>query len=318
MVLIASIATHCPDVLVELFAPNASDALKTWLLGYPFVNLNIEQPGNGVAKYDVKPRALLKLLDRGYSEAIWLDSDILVCRNFLPFFSCMDPDVFAAAEEALCEAHADPDSLRARLWGLPVGRALPFTANSAVIRASYKHRSLLEKWESLLLEPSYRAAQACDWRDRPPHLMGDQEVLTAVLCSSEFASVPLTFLFRGSHIVQYFGTSGYTVAERLRNLFGGMPLFVHSQGFRPWWQRAKTRVSMRRAFRDLYDDLSPYTLLARRYRGRLPDSSWMEAASPIARAMTLLGFGRAELVGLPLALLFDVVRLGRRLASSGR
>src|ERR1700722_2904765 len=108
MLLVASISKHCPSVSVELFAPNATDTLVTWLVDYPLVHLSREHAGNGSSKYDVKPRALLKILDRGYSEVIWLDSDILVCRNFLPFFARLGPQVIAVAEEALCSGHGDP------------------------------------------------------------------------------------------------------------------------------------------------------------------------------------------------------------------
>ena len=255
MILIASLFVHCPGVTVELFAPNASDDLKTWLSGYAGVHLNPGRVAEDLAKYDIKPRALLTLLERGYAQVLWVDSDILICRDFRPLFAELDTSVLALAEEALCSSHGDPNGLRARLAGLKVGRTLPFAANTAVMRVTPDHVALLRRWEELLKAPAYREAQARAWQLRPLHLLGDQDVLTAILAGEEFARTPLSFLRRGIAIIQYFGSSGYTAPERLRNLLLGMPPFVHSQGFRPWWERADRPRTLAAGFKALYVDL---------------------------------------------------------------
>jgi hypothetical protein len=312
MILIASLFVHCPGVTVELFAPNASDDLKTWLSGYAGVHLNPGRVAEDLAKYDIKPRALLTLLERGYAQVLWVDSDILICRDFRPLFAELDTSVLALAEEALCSSHGDPNGLRARLAGLKVGRTLPFATNTAVMRVTPDHVALLRRWEELLKAPAYREAQARAWQLRPLHLLGDQDVLTAILAGEEFARTPLSFLRRGIAIIQYFGSSGYTAPERLRNLLLGMPPFVHSQGFRPWWERADRPRTLAAGFKALYEDLSPYTLLACAYRNSLPETQWMTPAGLAPRIFRALAFGQAPLVGLPLAVIADAVRLVKR------
>ncbi len=46
-------------------------------------------------------------------------------------------------------------------------------------------------------------------------MQGDQDVLTALLTSTEFADIPLKMLRRGKDIVQFDGVWGYTTTERL-------------------------------------------------------------------------------------------------------
>ena len=54
---------------------------------------------------------------------------------------------------------------------------------------------------------------------------------------------------------------------------------------------------------------SPYTLLARRYRHRIPESQWMDAPSSLRAYVHVLGLGQAQLIGFPLALFADLVPL---------
>ncbi|KAF5407795.1 MAG: hypothetical protein Udaeo2_20600 [Candidatus Udaeobacter sp.] len=63
---------------------------------------------------------------------------------------------------------------------------------------------------------------------RPIHAWAIR-MLTALLTSTEFAHIRKT-LRRSKHIVQFDGVWGYTAAERLRNLLGDGPTFIHSMG----------------------------------------------------------------------------------------
>src|SRR5262249_26073640 len=112
------------------------------------------------------------------------------------------------------------------------------TLNTAVIRVTTEHYSLLQKWAELLGSEQYQRWQHVEWTETampPVHLVGDQDVLTALLASVEYSQVPVRMLNRGKAIIQYFTLKGYTTAERIRNLFTGVPAFVHSQGPKPWW-----------------------------------------------------------------------------------
>jgi hypothetical protein len=315
--LIASLIRHCPGLPIQLFAPDPSPPFREWLRARPEVTLNTRPIEGGLGGYDVKPQALIGLIERGFEQVLWIDSDVLVLSDFRPALDAIGPITFVTTEEALCSSHPDPDALRARLWGFAVGRTLPFTANSGVIRASKAHLGLLRRWLALLGEPSYRAAQKRPWHERPLHLMGDQEVLTAVLASAEFADVPIKFIRRGSGIIQYFGSTGYTVRERLRHLFYREPFFFHSQGYKPWWQPMAGRGhSFSDRFNSLYQEVTPYVILARPYSVDLESDDWLEPRSAVGRVLRRLAFGQAPLFGLPLAILADAVRAAKNTGRS--
>jgi hypothetical protein len=311
-ILVASMARHCPGLPVALFVPDASEAFADFVTNYPSCSLN-PRPLSGLwTKYDIKPVALLTVLEAGARSVIWIDSDILIARDFRPIFAGLDDGMIAVTEEALCSSHGDPDGLRARLWGMPVGRVLPFTLNTGVVRVTQSHLPLLRAWNALLQSEAYRSGQALPWDQRGLHVLGDQEVLTALLASEPYAGVPLRFLRRGRDIIQFFGSTGYTTAERVGNLRHGLPPFIHSQGFRPWWPREPTGSGWSDRFATVYRDLSPYTVAAQSYADVLDDPTWLTPPSRTARLLRGLGAANVALTGLPLALVADAARVLKR------
>lgn len=307
-ILVASMSEHCPNTRAILFCPNATEAFEAWMRGYPHCELNPCAIDGPWTKYDIKPLALLTALRIGAENLLWIDSDIAVANDFGPLFASLAPDMLCVAEEALAGGYGDADGLRARAWGLPVGRSLPFAVNTGVIRVTRAHRGLLETWHGLLQSESYRAAQAAAWNERPPHLAGDQEVLTALLASESYAGVPLKFLRRGYDIIQFFGASGYTTRERLGHLRHGLPPFIHSQGFHPWWGIEEPVVGFTATLAQLYRVCSPYTTYARRYAHVLEDDRWL---TPSSVAAQLLRSKNPALAGFPIALVADVLRLAK-------
>jgi len=194
---------------------------------------------------------------------------------------------------------------------------LPHALNTGVIRVTLKHETLLRAWMELLDSDTYRTAQGLHWASRPKHMLSDQDALTALLGSVEFANIPLRVLQRGRDIIQYFGFSAYTTAERLRNLFFGTPLFLHCQGWKPWEARASSAEywGAKAFLRQLLLDLAPYQLIAQRYADRLGQPvPWLEKRSRTACFLLLLGCGKPALTGLPLAVLLDLARGLKRLA----
>jgi hypothetical protein len=216
-------------------------------------------------------------------------------------------EAIIVAEEAMCSSHYDGDALRARSWGLEIGRRLPFQLNSGVVSFTSRHVDFIRRWEAVLNSDAYLEAMALPWDQRPRHFMGDQEVLTALLCSAEFSHFPLRFLRRGHEVVQYFGPSGYTTPERWINLRQGMPIFIHSQGHKAWLPLPDAEGA-KDALMRLYQDLSPYRVAARAYRDQLDDTAWLEPATAAGRLLNAVGGGRAPLVGLPIALVNDAFR----------
>lgn len=311
-ILIASLERHSPSVKVELFVPDPTPEFSSWLAGRRNVRLNVAPIEWAQRKYDIKPVAMGALLGAGFDHIVWIDSDILVCRDIAPLFASLPDDVVAVGEECLGDGHEDVDHFRARAWGFEPGRAAPFALNSGVVRITSRHAGLIAAWDELLSRADYRAAQKLDWSERPRHLMGDQDVLCALLTSASLAAYPHFYLRRGEHIIQFWKSTGYTVAERLHHLVTGMPYFVHSQGFRPWWPPGEPPRSGSERFNSLYQQLSPYTCAARRYTNELSDASWLRARTPLVAALRGLGFGVAPLVGAPLAVAADVARLAKR------
>jgi len=311
--LLMSLHRHCGNQKIELFYPPADKTFRSWLEQFPAVNLNAT-PVPGAWGWNVKPQAILTLFARGYDDVLWIDSDILITRSFEKDFRGLPPTIMVLTEEALYGAHEDPNGLRARLWGLRVGRSLPFTANTAVLRATTIHINLLRRWISFLEDAEYREAQRKDWFERPAHLYGDQDVLTALLASEEYADVPVKFLRRGKNIIHFFGPCGYTVSERFYNVVYGMPPFIHSQVVKPWLKDdAGELTGWRQPFNSLYLQLSPYTISARKYRRRVSDAGWMNATSLLGKVLRVCGFYYPPLTGLPLAIAADIFSLTKRI-----
>lgn len=312
---IASARRSNPECPIIAYLPNASGALQHWLAVQPRVELRSKLL-QGKYGWNVKPYALLAVLDDEFDEAWWIDSDVLVRRSLAAVYGAVDSRMFLASEEALSAAYED-SGRRARAWGFEAVRDFHFTLNSGVMRVSACHRALLQRWRGLLESPEYRAAQLLDWRVCPAHLVGDQDVLTALLCSAEFGDVPVRVLRRGPDIVQYYGPYCYTLRERLGNVFNGGPTFIHSQGFKPWrTSPPDSRPRFKQVYRKLLSDASTYLLEARRFRAAVADDlTWTGADTTAGSLLRILGFGNRMMTGLPLALAGDIVRIVRWLAS---
>ncbi|MGU3537491.1 hypothetical protein [Methylobacterium sp. A54F] len=309
-ILVCSLDEHCPGTDVNIFVPNPSPAFRDWLAPYGQVRLLSGQILPADTRYDVKPHAITALFGMGYDEVIWLDSDLIVYRDIRGFFAGAGPETVHVAEEALCHNHSDAGARRARGWGFPVGRCFPFTLNTAILRVTRQHAPLVDFWMSLLQTEAYRTAQSKPWDHRPCHLFGDQDVLSAVLASRDHAHHPVALIRRKFHIVQYFGPYGYTVAERIHQLTHGGPYFIHAQGHRPWLTGGRGRAgSAYAAFSQLYYDISPYILAARRYAGRVGNPAWLARPGWVMRAMSLLGARTVTLTGMPLAASADLMRV---------
>ena len=306
-VLIASLAAHNPDVPVELFFPVASDAFVKWLGAYPNVRLNAHMLQGPWRSWNIKPEAMLALLAGGHDDVLWVDTDVIVTSDLSRIYDDQPMEAIVVAEEAMCQSHYDGDAMRARGWGLEIGRSLPFQLNGGVVGFTNRHVDFIRRWETVLNSDEYLKAQKLPWDQRPRHFIADQEVLTALLCSTEYSHFPLRFLRRGREVIQYFGPSGYTVLERWINLRQGMPIFIHSQGHKAWLPLPDAR-GLRGALRRLYQDLSPYRVTARAYRDQLDDAAWLEPSTTAGRLLTGVAGGRAPLVGLPIALVNDAIR----------
>lgn len=219
-----------------------------------------------------------------------------------------------ASDHTLADERWDPNALRARLWGLPVGRVLPFAVSSGVLRATKDHYHLMDRWWQMLRSKEYQEFQRKGWAQSPIHMQGDQDVLTALLTSKEFSQIPIRMLRKGRDVVLFDGLFGYTVGDRLRNLIWGPPAMIHIAGLKPWsanWS-SETPVQLKAYVEHVYFDVSPYTLAAMKYRDELEcETGWMDPHYLLSRGLRALGIGSPALAGLPIAVCADVIRILR-------
>jgi len=318
--LLASLSFHSPGVAISLFYPVAGEAFLQWLSAYPQVQLQTDRLKKGYG-WNVKPEAIMQLLDAGFDEVIWIDSDVLVTRDIRPLFHTLDEAVFVAAEQILAPNREDDDrdGRRAQGWQLSVGRVLRTGLNSGVLRATKRHYHLMKRWWELLQSDAYQSCQQKEFRKRPIHMLGDQDVLFALLTSTEFAQIPLRILRRGKHIVQFDGIWGYTTAERTRNLFGDGPTFIHSIGDKPWaacW-KSERPSQLREYLKMVYLDVSPYTLSSAKFSKDLGcDTNWMRAHYKFSAILRSLAMRHPALTGLPMAVFADITWLIKRMHQS--
>lgn len=286
-------------------------------LNFGAISVRSEITSKKTSGWNLKPHVLLQLMDEGYEEVIWIDSDILVTRDVYSDLSGLSRIIFVAAEEGLLGQN-ETEPLRAQLWGFPVARKFKFPLNTGVLRVTKAHIPLLRRWKELLESELYRQAQAQPMTLRPKHMFSDQDVLTALLSSEQFHKVPLKVLRRGRHIIQFYEYMGFTVRERIRCLFMGMPTFVHQQGWKPWLSGSERLSGLRGKLLSAYQDLSPYTMVALTLAPGI-DWEWLRARSRLSSVLRAISSGRPQLAGLPLAIFFDLERLlllPRRLAGA--
>jgi hypothetical protein len=311
--LVLSLADHCPDLDVLVSWPHPAGDLAEWLQDRPNVQLRVETSYIG-KEWNIKPDLLMHCLDQGYREIIWLDSDVIVARDFRDLFADAGDETLIVAEDFYWAAYVfSGGTARAELWGLRPGRSMPWTVNTGVLRVTPAHRPLLRAWGALLASPPYVQAHQRAWSARPVHLVGDQDVLTALLSSQRFSDIPVRFLRRGKHVIYNFGPSGYTLRERLANLKGSAPPFAHCSGPKPW--DPPRDVSLIRSPRQYYTrvglELADYTRLARRYRDHFaPDAVAFDVETTPAHLSQWLAGKHIPLQGATLTLFHG---FGRRI-----
>ena len=107
-------------------------------------------------------------------------------------------------------------------------------------------------------------------------MVGDQDVLCALLGSTRFADVSCRALLSGVDVAQCFQEDGYPVHDRLSNWRRGrLPPLVHAQGTKPWTNDAHVP----------YLELSPYPVVARELVARSEQWDWLYPRSTIGRVI---------------------------------
>lgn len=317
-----SLMRHSPVLKVIVFAPNASAEFINWSSSMSNAEVRTSRDSITGTGWNVKPSVILQMLDEGHDEVIWLDSDVIVCGDLDARLQSIDTENIVAAEEYFW-AHRHGDPQRTTGLGLKIGRILPITVNTGLLRISKMHRPLVEHWAAILDSEEYKAVQHLSSAERPIHYWADQETLTGLLGSDLYADINVVQLKRGAEIAQCYGASGYTIRERLQ-AGKELPLLVHAIGEKPWSDR--TLRSQKSPFGKMINylqavhlELTPYVAAAQDYRELLDeDVSWMSASTVLGRAMCRLFPDQPALRELPVAALDTTRRWVRKTLGIGR
>jgi hypothetical protein len=311
-ILLLSLERHCPSWPIRLRFPDIPNSFRTWLQRFSQVSLYEERlPSRG--SYNVKPSVLLDGLATGANTCLWLDTDILVNRN-LDFVAALPPDTIVVTEDPW--EYVNGSTHRCATWGLTAGRSLPGPLNSSVVRVTEHHGAFLDAWQQVLLVESYLAEQAKPVARRNQHLLSDQDALSALLASEEFAAIPVVRLAHSKEILQHHGAGAYGPKHRWCNLIRGMPPLIHAMGsVKPWKMPARPSVfrSPREYYERNYLELSPYVHYARQYRSHLDeDTSWLDIRTFSGLVGSLITVNQPPLKGVVQAILHRALspRLG--------
>lgn len=286
---ILSLIRFQPQWKLHIFVPNAPQTFINWIknLNNTYLDTSFRPDLGG---WNVKPALLLKFLNEGHSEIFWIDADIILTKPIENIVATIKEDVFVATEE-FPWGRKKGTAFRTAQWGLKHSRVIPQTVNSCFIRATKHHTDLLKTWDKLLHKSEYIEEQEKNWKLRPLHMIGDQDVLTALLGSEEFKSVKIYLLKNGRQIAQCFMEDGYTCYHRIINRSTrNLPAMIHAQGGKPWSNKDNKT----------YLQLSPYSHVAKYYIESSEEKmDWINPNTRLAKLTNILFFKNPSLRGLP-------------------
>ena len=285
-----SLADKCPDAELLVYCGFDDTSFKAWAARRKNICL-MEPPPQLPRGWDVKPALLLASLSAGAEAPWWLDTDIVITRDWRHELSGVSDGTIVIAEER-ASATGHNTSERTRRLGLAVGRLFPRALCACAFRVTSEHRDLLFHWELALRDVDYRRTQELPFEERDWRMGSDQDVLEGLLGSEQFNTIPIVTLRSGRDIAHCFCGYGYTFTERASNLFMRLPPLVHAQGPKPWDLRTT-----------LFSELSPYCAVASRYLSDLGEPApWLRPRSTVGRVLHAVAFGNPNLRDLPLAL----------------
>lgn len=291
--LILSLAEKCPGLKIHIYTPLHDSVFFSWIEKQPHAII-AELPETEHYGWDIKPSILLDMLNKGFDDVVWIDSDIIVNRDFRHTIESLSSETLLAVEEhPFVMGNNNPK--RTEYLGLKVGRIFARTINTCVLRITSFHRTLIQEWNRQLQRQDYREAQSQSFDDRPWFLGGDQDLLAGLLGSTDFLHIPVKQLKSGTDVAHCFCGYGYMVKDRIKNLFRGLPDLVHAQGPKPWELPDV-----------LFSELSPYSSIALLYKNCLDEpASWLEIKTALACFLNTFAFGNPNLRDLPTTIFYE-------------
>lgn len=212
---IASLTKHCTGSRIFVFRPHPTDEFVNWLTGF---SVELVRKWPALDGNHCKPHALLDLLEGGWSEVTWLDTNVIVSRNCNLFFETLADEVLLVAELPSSNTRgvsATRDTAQATKRPNPVELAMA----SPVLRVTSCHVDFLRQWLGVLDEQHHNVCRVsrnqtpsdCEsYRHLHPH------------------TIQIGVLKSDAEILHCRLHSGYSIHDRIRRLIFGKPLFVHA------------------------------------------------------------------------------------------
>jgi hypothetical protein len=296
--LLLSLARHCPDWRISLHVPGADQQFLAWVEQFDNLTAHtgrLESSGS----FNVKPSVLLQALNNGDDECLWIDTDVLINGNLKELLN-EPPEVVIVSQDPW--EYASGSTNRARTWKLDAGRILPGPLNSAVVRVTSHHLPLVESWQAILRQDWYQQMQKLPVIGRDQNALGDQDGLSALLASKDFADIPVKRLKHPTEILQHHGAGAFSLQERWQTMMNGLPPLLHAMGTMKPWQMP-SNPSLAKDFRTYYEryylELSPYMYAARQYQAKLgEDREWLQISTGLGRFSHFATMGSPSLQGL--------------------
>lgn len=294
-----SLAKYSPNFRLDVYSPFSP--LRTSAVDLANVRWveTTDLVGQG---WNVKPTILLRALEQS-DQVLWIDSDVIVIAPVETMLQRVPTEGMIVSTE-----YPDPtgilSAVRAEGHGLKLGRKFPHSINSGVMLLDRRHQALLLDWQALLSGKAYQNARKLNAKDRPIHLVGDQDVLWALLSSEEHRRIDVDFFEVGRDIIMHAGGNGYTIQNRIKTLLGARPSLVHSYGaFKPWMSYERGQLSRAQYINLVCNELSPYHKAAQVYANLLGNPEWLKHRTKLAVVLDRVFLGNVELRGMPLAVL---------------
>jgi hypothetical protein len=313
MLLILSLRRYAPrsyDILLHY--PVADLEFEMWLSQFKavrFIRHELDPPFS----WNVKPTAILKALSMGYSRVVWIDSDVIVCRDISDLLDATPINTLVVSEEPRMMANWAGHG-RTREWGFEVGNPVIATVNTGILSFSSDHLELLREWQSCLGSDRYVRAQSAPFECRPYYLQSDQDVLTALIGSKKFAGIEIKYLRSGRDVIQSVAPASYPLFFRIQHVISGWPYFIHAMRRKPWRLSRTPRIWQLQCYYDaLHCEISPYTSAATRLASNhfLP-WPWLTRRTMVGLLLKASGLFLPPLYGLPLSAVDSYARLLRR------
>lgn len=302
-----SLEKYCTNFHLTIFISYDSYELSSWIENNcKYVSLRVHEFYN--TGWNIKPEVLLLMLNEGHQEVVWLDSDIIFVQNIQNIAKNLSPETLLICQDALRNSR---EKERTNFFNLKIKRELGESINTSFIRVhnNKQHLDLLKEWARLMTTKEYKKNQSLPRNQRPSYMVGDQDVLEAILASDLHfnpASIPIKYLYTGKEHITAIVPHAFSILERLKTFFGfNKPYIINSQGgVKPWKAKNWGNGLLTTPIWQLH----PYIELVKGYKPLLEEDfiSEISSYSIISNFCRVITINNPYLQGIPLIIMIDI------------